>query len=81
MYYQQYAVLVWYVVVMSPSRAGLSHSSSWRIFNSARLLAFFLENFTSARKAKNLDFLPLILFFPYFLAFSEDLALYFQFSS
>ena len=26
---------------MSPSRAGLSHSSSWKIFSSARLVTFF----------------------------------------
>ena len=26
-----------YAVVLSPSRAGSSHSSSWRIFSSARL--------------------------------------------
>ena len=33
------------LVVMSPSRAGSSHSSSWRIFSSAGLVTFF----TSAR--------------------------------
>ena len=30
-----------YLLVMSPSRAGSSHSSSWRIFSSARLVTFF----------------------------------------
>ena len=34
--------------MMSPSRAGSSHSSSWRIFSSARLVTFF----TSARNWK-----------------------------
>jgi hypothetical protein len=29
------------LLVMSPSRAGSSHSSSWRIFSSARLVTFF----------------------------------------
>ena len=33
-------------LLMAPSRAGASHSSSWRIFISARLMTFFL----SARK-------------------------------
>jgi hypothetical protein len=37
-----------YFVVMSSSRAGSSHSSSWGIFSSARLVTFF----TSARKRK-----------------------------
>ena len=37
-----------YFLVMSPSRAGSSHSSSWRIFSSARLVTFLL----SARKRK-----------------------------
>ena len=36
------------ILVMSPSRAGSSHSSSWRIFGSARLVTFF----TSARNQK-----------------------------
>ena len=42
-----------YFIVMCPSRAGLSHSSSWRIFSSAWLVTFSfqLRNFpTKARK-------------------------------
>ena len=30
-----------YILVMSPSRAGSSHSSIWRIFSLARLVTFF----------------------------------------
>ena len=36
------------ILVMSPSRAGSNHSSSWRIFSSARLVTFF----ASARMQK-----------------------------
>ena len=32
-----------YILVMSPSRAGSSHSSSWTIFSSARLVTFFVQ--------------------------------------
>ena len=32
-----------YILVMSPSRAGSSHSSSWRILSSARLVTFSFQ--------------------------------------
>ena len=51
----------WWMVVMSPSRAGSSHSSSWSIFSSARLgswpFCFSSDLFFSARKSENCHFL------------------------
>ena len=47
---------------ISPSRAGLSHSSSWRIFSSARLLTFF----TSAQNQKLAERLLATLIAGYF---------------
>ena len=55
-----------YLLVMSPSRAGSSHSSSWRIFSSARLVTFF----PSARNRKSAENEPNFLFlFILFLIF------------
>ena len=63
---------------MSPSRAGLSCSLSWRIVSSTWLVTFFLhlENSFSARKSENWYFLPTQFVF---LFFSEDLALFYSF--
>ena len=48
-----------YLVVMSPSKAGSSWSSSWRIFSSARLVSFF----PSARNRKSAENEPKLSFF------------------
>ena len=50
--------------MISPCRAGSSHSSIWRIFSSARLVTFFiqLEEKISARKSQIGHFLPLRFF-------------------
>ena len=60
--YRKFPVYIWYLLVMSPSRAG----SSWRIFSSARLVTFSvqLEKKISAQKSENRhlfhsDFFPL----------------------
>ena len=47
-----------YFLVMSPSRAGSSHSSSWRIFSSARLVTFLLSARIQkmAKTSRNFDF-------------------------
>ena len=46
------------VIVMSPSQAGSSHSSSWKIFISARLMTFFhsARNQKLAETSRNFDF-------------------------
>ena len=45
-----------YLVVMSPSRAGSSHSSSWRIFSSARLMTFFISLENRQKTSWKFDF-------------------------
>ena len=50
---------------MSPSRAGSSHSSSWRIFSSARLVTFFsqLETKNWPKTSRSFDFVILNNYF------------------
>ena len=61
--YTQYVFQIGaYIEMMSPSRAGLSHSSSWRIFSSAWVGSWPFpcssKKKISARKLKNLFFFP-----------------------
>ena len=69
------------VLVMSPSRAGLSHSSSWRIFSSAQLstargLFPMSSKKKSARKSENCLFWPLRFFFLIYLTFCTLITLF-----
>ena len=52
-------------LVMSPSRAGSSHSSRWRIFSSARLVTFFiqLEIENWPKMSRTFDFFFMINYF------------------
>ena len=49
---------MYYLIVMSPSKAGSSYSSSWRIFSSARLVALSiqLKIKNQPKTSRNFDF-------------------------
>ena len=58
---------------MSPSRAGLSHSSSWRIFSSVRLVTFFTSAWNWKLAKNELKFTFIInLFWKWLICVSKS---------